>query len=308
VLTDPFDVVFTGDVAHRVGVELAVAEQVMLEYRVFLHECLQTGGLVVAPNGWLVGAPADPLADFLTEVSEDDLVELAPPEAGLDFDELSYGIALAGDAGDAGDDGDDRPVAFWLPTFGGALIVPAAVAAGRRIVEPLYARLALVVRLGARGVAVDDEIAALTTDTFWEVAGEHVELRDLAPVFGARPLAGQVESWVVTHLDRVAAAAGTGALEVEARPLRLEHGRTRMPLALRHDGGWLLVDIRPGTAGLATLARVERALSVARAELADDARVEALLLAEDATPELVDARRDRGDVRFAGLAGLLTES
>jgi hypothetical protein len=81
-----------------------------------------------------------------------------------------------------------------------------------------------------------------------------------------------------------------------------------MPLALRHDGGWLLVDIRPGTAGLATLARVERALSVARAELADDARVEALLLAEDATPELVDARRDRGDVRFAGLAGLLTES
>ena len=118
---------------------------------------------------------------------------------------------------------------------------------------------------------------------------------------GARPLAVQVESWVVTHLDRVAAAAGTGALEVAARPLRLEHGRTRLPLALRHDHGSLLVEIRPGTAGRATLARVEHALACA-----DDApeRV-ALLLAEDASPELLDALRGRTDVRFQRLADLL---
>ena len=291
MLTDPFDVVFSADVAHRVGIELAATEQLLLEYRVFLHECLQTDGLVVAPNGWLVGAPGDPLTEFLTAVSEDDLVGIEAPAAGVDFDDLSYGIALA----------DDGGLAFWLPTFGGALIVPAEVGDGRRVIEPLYARLAVVVRLDGDGVAVDDEVAALTIDTFWELAGEHIELRDLAPVFGARPLAAQVESWVVTHLDRVSAVAGTGALAVEARPLLLEHGRTRVPLALRHDGGSLLVEIRPGTMGLTTLARVDHALACCN----DEPGCAALLLAEDAAPELLAALRDRDDVGFVRLAELV---
>lgn len=130
MLTDPFDIVFTGDVARRAVLHEELCATLLTEYRVFLHECLQTAGLVVAPNGWMIGAgPDDDLAGFLATRTEEDLVELAPPEdGGLDFDELSYGIALEG-----------GEVAFWLPTFGGALIAPGPVATARRLIEPLYA-------------------------------------------------------------------------------------------------------------------------------------------------------------------------
>ncbi len=77
-----------------------------------------------------------------------------------------------------------------------------------------------------------------------------------------------------------------------------------MPLLLRHDHGSLLVEIRPGTAGLATLARVEHARSCSD----DEPGCVALLLAEDASPELRDALRDRDDVRFLRVADLVAGS
>ena len=312
VLTDPFDVVFTADVARRACTDVDLTEQLLAEYRVFLHECLQTRGLVVAPNGWLVGAPDDPLAEFLAACREDDLVELAPPGDGaLDFDELSYGIAL-GPTGsssrgrEAGGDKNDGDVAFWLPTFGGALIVPGAIAAGRRVIEPLYARLAVVVRLRGDGVTVDDEVATLVIDAFWEVAAEHVELRGLAPVAGVRPLAQQVEAWLVGHLDALAPLYGALTVGPAGRPLRLGHGQTRVPLALQGDGALVIVEIRFGAAGLGTLKRVEHALSLARAELtgAGDSVV-ALVVADRAAPELEAALRERADVQFVAVAALV---
>ena len=182
MLSDPFDIVFTGDVARRAVVDESLCEQLLTEYRVFLHECLQTAGLVVAPNGWMVGAggagtgegtgdrPDDPLAGFLQARTEDDLVEFAPPDDGdLDFDELSYGIALDGDA-----------LAFWLPTFGGALIAPGVVAAGRRVIEPLYARLAVTVRAASAELFVGDEVAGTVIDSFcWTVGSAPISCRNL---------------------------------------------------------------------------------------------------------------------------------
>jgi hypothetical protein len=299
VLTDPFDVVFSGDVARRAGADLELTEHALAEYRAFLHECLQTGAVIVAPNGWLVAPPDDPFGAFLAGCREDDLVELAPPAEGdLDFDELSYGIALAATDGD---------LAFWLPSFGGALVVPGEIASGRRLVEPLYARLAVAVRLGDRGPATSDEVVALVIDSFWEVAAEHVELLDLAPELGVRPLARQVEAWLVAHLDALARRYGPLASEPPRRPLLLGGGATRVDLAVRAEHGWVLMEIRRGGAGLATLARVDHALDLARVELAaGDETVEALVVAERADPELEAALRDRADVQFVAIAALLT--
>jgi hypothetical protein len=299
VLTDPFDVVFSGDVAGRAGADPEFTERALTVYRVFLHECLQTGGVIVAPNGWLVAPPDDPFAAFLTRCREDDLVELTPPADGdLDFDELSYGIALAGTDGD---------LAFWLPSFGGALVVPGEIAAGRRVVEPLYARLAVVVRLGDDGPATSDEVVTLVIDSFWEVAAEHVELLGLAPEFGVRPLERQVETWLVAHLDALARRYGPLASEPPRQPLRLGRGATRVDLAVRAQQGWVLVELRRGTAGLATLARVDHALDLARAELAaGDETIEVLVVAERADPALEAALRNRADVQFVAIAALLT--
>jgi hypothetical protein len=299
VLTDPFDVVFTGDVARRAAVGFELTERALTEYRVFLHECLQTGAVVVAPNGWLVAPPDDPFAAFLVRCREHDMVELAPPTDGnLDFDELSYGVALEDADGDC---------AFWLPSFGGALIVPGEIASRRRLVEPLYARLAVVVRMDADGAAVSDEVVTLVIDSFWEVAAEHVELVGLAPQIGVPPLERQIEAWLVAHLDLLTSRVGQLAPEPPRRPLGLGGGSLRVDLALRGERGWLLVQIRRDTAGLATLARLDHALDLARTELATGGEgVEALLVAERADPALVAAVQDRADVQFVAIAALLT--
>jgi len=308
VLSDPFDIVFTGDVARRAVVDEGLCEQLLTEYRVFLHECLQTAGLVVAPNGWMVGAggagtgegtgdrPDDPLAGFLQARTEDDLVEFAPPDDGdLDFDELSYGIALDGDA-----------LAFWLPTFGGALIAPGLVAAGRRVIEPLYARLAVTVRAASAELFVGDEVAGTVIDSFWSVAGEHLELRDLAPTIGVRPLQAQITEWLTEHVTALADEYGPLELAPEARLVTIGDGHARVDVAARRAGGWLLALVRRGEVGLTALAQLDRSLDVARdaIALADDT-VEGLLVAERASPQLLDVLAERADVRFLDVASLL---
>jgi len=308
VLSDPFDIVFTGDVARRAVVDEGLCEQLLTEYRVFLHECLQTAGLVVAPNGWMVGAggagtgagtgdrPDDPLAGFLQARTEDDLVEFAPPDDGdLDFDELSYGIALDGDA-----------LAFWLPTFGGALIAPGVVAAGRRVIEPLYARLAVTVRAASAELFVGDEVAGTVIDSFWSVAGEHLELRDLAPTIGVRPLQAQITEWLTEHVTALADEYGPLELAPEARLVTIGDGHARVDVAARRAGGWLLALVRRGEVGLTALAQLDRSLDVARdaIALADDT-VEGLLVAERASPQLLDVLAERADVRFLDVASLL---
>jgi len=308
VLSDPFDIVFTGDVARRAVVDESLCEQLLTEYRVFLHECLQTAGLVVAPNGWMVGAggagtgagtgdrPDDPLAGFLQARTEDDLVEFAPPDDGdLDFDELSYGIALDGDA-----------LAFWLPTFGGALIAPGVVAAGRRVIEPLYARLAVTVRAASAELFVGDEVAGTVIDSFWSVAGEHLELRDLAPTIGVRPLQAQITEWLTEHVTALADEYGPLELAPEARLVTIGDGHARVDVAARRAGGWLLALVRRGEVGLTALAQLDRSLDVARdaIALADDT-VEGLLVAERASPQLLDVLAERADVRFLDVASLL---
>lgn len=300
MLTDPFDIVFTGDVARRAVVDQDLCGTLLREYRVFLHECLQTAGLVVAPNGWMIAASGDgaddSLAGFLARCTEDDLVELAPPEAsGLDFDELSYGIALEGDA-----------LAFWLPTFGGALIAPGEVAAGRRVIEPLYARLAVTVRAAADELFVDDEVAGSVIDGFWSIAGEHLELRDLAPTIGVRPLQLQMTEWLTEHLQVLAPEYGPLELAPEARLVGLGDGHARVDVAARRTGGWLLTLVRRGEVGVTALAQLDRSLDVARDTIAvGDDTVEGLLVAERATAELLDLLGERADVRFADVAGLL---
>ena len=308
MLSDPFDIVFTGDVARRAVVDEGLCEQLLTEYRVFLHECLQTAGLVVAPNGWMVGAggagtgegtgdrPDDPLAGFLQARTEDDLVEFAPPDDGdLDFDELSYGIALDGDA-----------LAFWLPTFGGALIAPGLVAAGRRVIEPLYARLAVTVRAASAELFVGDEVAGTVIDSFWSVAGEHLELRDLAPTIGVRPLQAQITEWLTEHVTALADEYGPLELAPEARLVTIGDGHARVDVAARRAGGWLLALVRRGEVGLTALAQLDRSLDVARdaIALADDT-VEGLLVAERASPQLLDVLAERADVRFLDVASLL---
>jgi len=308
VLSDPFDIVFTGDVARRAVVDESLCEQLLTEYRVFLHECLQTAGLVVAPNGWMVGAggagtgegtgdrPDDPLAGFLQARTEDDLVEFAPPDDGdLDFDELSYGIALDGDA-----------LAFWLPTFGGALIAPGLVAAGRRVIEPLYARLAVTVRAASAELFVGDEVAGTVIDSFWSVAGEHLELRDLALTIGVRPLQAQITEWLTEHVTALADEYGPLELAPEARLVTIGDGHARVDVAARRAGGWLLALVRRGEVGLTGLAQLDRSLDVARdaIALADDT-VEGLLVAERASPQLLDVLAERADVRFLDVASLL---
>ena len=308
MLSDPFDIVFTGDVARRAVVDESLCEQLLTEYRVFLHECLQTAGLVVAPNGWMVGAggagtgagtgdrPDDPLAGFLQARTEDDLVEFAPPDDGdLDFDELSYGIALDGDA-----------LAFWLPTFGGALIAPGVVAAGRRVIEPLYARLAVTVRAASAELFVGDEVAGTVIDSFWSVAGEHLELRDLAPTIGVRPLQAQITEWLTEHVTALADEYGPLELAPEARLVTIGDGHARVDVAARRAGGWLLALVRRGEVGLTALAQLDRSLDVARdaIALADDT-VEGLLVAERASPQLLDVLAERADVRFLDVASLL---
>jgi hypothetical protein len=297
MLTDPFDVVFTGDVALRALVDPELCETLLIEYRLFLQECLRTRGLVVASNGWLVAAPEDALVAYLSERTEDDLVELAPPDGGgIDFDELSYGIALDG--------ADD--VAFWFPTFGGALVVPGTLAAGRRVIEPLYTQLAVVVRLGGDGLDIDDELATTVIDAFWEVAGEHVELRDVAARFGVAPLERQIEHWLGSHLEVLVARYGRLRLAPEGRLVARHGGHARVDLACRRDGGWLLVEVRRGGAGTRALAQLDRSLDLARAELTNpDETVEGLLVAERATPGLADALATRADVRFTDIASLL---
>jgi hypothetical protein len=307
VLTDPFDIVFTGDVARRALVDEAICDRLLTEYRVFLHECLQTAGLVVAPNGWMIGSGDqtgdggdgvdDPLATFLARCTEDDLVELAPPDSGdLDFDELSYGIALDG----------GTSLAFWLPTFGGALIVPSAVAADRRLIEPLYARLAVTVRAAATELFVGDEIAGAVLDSFWAIAGEHLELRDLAPNLGVRPLRDQIIEWLAEHVHVLAAVYGPLELAPEARLVAIGDGHARADVAVRRSGGWVLVLVRRGEVGLTTLAQLDRSLDVARETIAiGDDTVEGLLVAERATTELLDTLAERADVRFTDVATLL---
>jgi len=246
----------------------------------------------------MIGAgPDDDLAGFLATRTEEDLVELAPPEdGGLDFDELSYGIALEG-----------GEVAFWLPTFGGALIAPGPVATARRLIEPLYARLAVVARTAADEVFVDDEVAGTVIESFWSVAQEHLELRDLAPVIGVRPLDRQIRDWLEEHSTLLAPEYG-GALELapEARLVAVGDGHARVDLAFRRHGGWVLTLVRRGEVGLATLAQLDRSLEVARDAIAvGDDTVEGLLVAERAAPELIAALDDRADVRFLDVASLL---
>jgi hypothetical protein len=299
VLTDPFDIVFTGDVARRAVLDEELCVALLAEYRMFLHECLQTAALVVTPNGWMIGSETgadDELAAFLGARTEEDLVELAPPDdGGLDFDELSYGIAL---------DGGD--VAFWLPTFGGALIAPGPVASGRRLIEPLYARLAVVVRTAADDVFVDDEVAGTVIESFWAVAGEHVELHDLAPSIGVRPLDRQIADWLTEHLSVLAPEYGALELAPEARLVRVGDGHARVDLAARRHGGWVLALVRRGEVGLTALAQLDRSLDVARDAVAlGDDTVEGLLVAERASAELVAVLGDRADVRFADVASLL---
>jgi hypothetical protein len=301
VLTDPFDIVHVGDVARRAVLDETLCAGLLTEYRVFLHECLQTAGLVVAPNGWMIGVATeagtdDELAVFLGTRTEEDLVELAPPdEGGVDFDELSYGIAL---------DGGD--VAFWLPTFGGALITPGPVASGRRLIEPLYARLALVVRTAASEVFVDEEIAGTVVESFWSVAGEHIELQDLAPTIGVRPLDRQITDWLAEHLGALTPVYGALELAPEARLVGVGDGHARVDLAARRHGGWVLVLVRRGEVGLTALAQIDRSLDVARDAIAlGDDTVEGLLVAERASDELVEVLGDRADVLFADVASLL---
>ena len=296
MLSDPFDIVFTGDVARRAVVDEDLCERLLTEYRVFLHECLQTAGLVVTPNGWMVGDPDDSLVRYLHARTEDDLVEFEPPDDGdVDFDELSYGIALDGEA-----------LAFWLPTFGGALIAPGDVAAGRRVIEPLYARLAVTVRAASAEVFVGDEVAGAVIDSFWSVAGEHLELRDLAPTIGVRPLQAQISEWLTEHLGVLAGEYGSLELAPEARLTTVGDGHARVDVAARRAGGWLLVLVRRGEAGLTALAQLDRSLEVARdaIALADDT-VEGLLVAERASPQLLDVLAERADVRFLAVGPLL---
>ena len=306
MLTDPFDIVFTGDVARRAVVDDALCATILGEYRVFLHECLQTSGVVVAPNGWLIGGspegpgepgePGDALAAFLAACTEDDLVELEPPDdGGIDFDELSYGIALDGGA-----------LAFWLPTFGGAVIAPGAVAEGRRVIEPLYARLAVTVRAASTELFVGDETAGAVLDSFWSVAGEHLELRDLAPTIGVRPLQAQISEWLTEHLQVLAPEYGRLELAPEARLTAVGDGHARVDLAARRAGGWLLALVRRGEVGLTALAQLDRSLDVARNTIAiGDDTIEGLLVGERASAQLLDVLAERADVRFLDVGSLL---
>jgi hypothetical protein len=161
--------------------------------------------------------------------------------------------------------------------------------------------------MDADGAAVSDEVVTLVIDSFWEVAAEHVELVGLAPQIGVPPLERQIEAWLVAHLDVLTSRVGQLAPEPPRRPLGLGGGSLRVDLALRGERGWLLVQIRRDTAGLATLARLDHALDLARTELATGGEgVEALLVAERADPALVAAVQDRADVQFVAIAALLT--
>jgi len=303
VLSDPFDIVFTGDVARRAVVDDSVCEALLTEYRVFLHECLQTAGLVVAPNGWMIGAspegpdePGDALAQFLAACTEDDLVELEPPDdGGIDFDELSYGIAL-----------DGGSLAYWLPTFGGAVIAPGTVAEGRRVIEPLYARLAVTVRAATTELFVGDEVAGTVIDSFWAIAGEHLELRDLAPQIGVRPLRDQMVEWLAEHVHVLAPVYGPLDLAPEARLVAVGDGHARVDVAVRRGGGWVLALVRRGEVGLTALAQLDRSLDVARDTIAiGDDTIEGLLVGERASAQLLDVLAERADVRFLDVGSLL---
>jgi len=301
VLSDPFDIVFTGDVARRAVVDDSVCEALLTEYRVFLHECLQTAGLVVAPNGWMIGAspegpdePGDALAQFLAACTED--VELEPPDdGGIDFDELSYGIAL-----------DGGSLAYWLPTFGGAVIAPGMVAEGRRVIEPLYARLAVTVRAATTELFVGDEVAGTVIDSFWAIAGEHLELRDLAPQIGVRPLRDQMVEWLAEHVHVLAPVYGPLDLAPEARLVAVGDGHARVDVAVRRGGGWVLALVRRGEVGLTALAQLDRSLDVARDTIAiGDDTIEGLLVGERASAQLLDVLAERADVRFLDVGSLL---
>ena len=303
MLSDPFDIVFTGDVARRAVVDDSVCEALLTEYRVFLHECLQTAGLVVAPNGWMIGAspegpdePGDALAQFLAACTEDDLVELEPPDdGGIDFDELSYGIAL-----------DGGSLAYWLPTFGGAVIAPGMVAEGRRVIEPLYARLAVTVRAATTELFVGDEVAGTVIDSFWAIAGEHLELRDLAPQIGVRPLRDQMVEWLAEHVHVLAPVYGPLDLAPEARLVAVGDGHARVDVAVRRGGGWVLALVRRGEVGLTALAQLDRSLDVARDTIAiGDDTIEGLLVGERASAQLLDVLAERADVRFLDVGSLL---
>ena len=79
MLSDPFDIVFTGDVARRALVDESVCEALLTEYRVFLHECLQTSGVVVAPNGWLIGGgPGEPRIQRVFSEIPGSMLRIAP--------------------------------------------------------------------------------------------------------------------------------------------------------------------------------------------------------------------------------------
>ncbi len=164
----------------------------------------------------------------------------------------------------------------------------------------------MTVRAASAEVFVGDEVAGTVIDSFWSVADEHLELRDLAPTLGVRPLQAQITEWLAEHLAVLADEYGPLELAPEARLVTIGDGHARVDVAARRAGGWLLTLVRRGEVGLTALAQLDRSLDVARdaIALADDT-VEGLLVAERASPQLLDVLAERADVRFLDVASLL---
>jgi RecB family endonuclease NucS len=174
------------------------------------------------------------------------------------------------------------------------------------VIEPLYARLAVTVRAAAAELFVGDEAAGSVLDSFWAIAGEHLELQGLAPDIGVRPLREQITEWLAEHVHVLTTVYGPVELAPEARLVAVGDGHARVDVAVRRSGGWVLTLVRRGVAGLVTLAQLDRSLDVARETIAiGDDTIEGLLVAERATPELLDALAERADVRFTDVATLL---
>jgi len=186
------------------------------------------------------------------------------------------------------------------------VIAPGTVAEGRRVIEPLYARLAVTVRAATTELFVGDEVAGTVIDSFWAIAGEHLELRDLAPQIGVRPLRDQMVEWLAEHVHVLAPVYGPLDLAPEARLVAVGDGHARVDVAVRRGGGWVLALVRRGEVGLTALAQLDRSLDVARDTIAiGDDTIEGLLVGERASAQLLDVLAERADVRFLDVGSLL---
>jgi hypothetical protein len=292
VRQNPFEIVTDANVAERAHASTRVVTAVLNMYQVVVQQLLRNDCVLLTPNGWVYGEADDPLTQFLVDLADDDIIEIAlddfierdGDEEVLDLDALAQGILLEGGEG----------VAFWLPSLGGAVVVPLDVAQDRLIGEPLRTTHLLVNGLAGAGTTVAPEVADEVIGCFWDLVAERgLRAEDTSLLCRLGPRERLVEDWLVEHLD---------ALEVHGYPLvivpgagahggqfRLGKGVSIADLICRRQpaGGVVVIEIKRGVAGVEVLDQLDRYIDAARTEVAQDREtVEGLIISDGATAAL----------------------